>query len=1399
MKICLTCEGILDRDDARCAHCGGPLVELRAVLAPIRRGDDETQGPLVGRVVDGKYRVVGVLGRGGMGTVYRAVHEVSLVAVALKVLHPRWAARADFRAWFLAEARKAGRVLHEGTARVLDVGASPDGTVYLAVELVEGQTLAEWLSANEPVDPALVVDLLEQIARAMAAAHGAMVVHRDLSPRNVMVVQREDRLAVKVLDFGIAVQPPPAARSGGPIESGEDSPSGFANPPYSAPEHLAGRAVDPRADLYSLGVIAYEALSGELPVAGSTARELARETLDGRIRPLRARAGVPRELQRLVMQLVRLDPDERPASALLVAERLHRLLQPRRRALATIAVATFALAVVAAVLAYAPDGQTVFLDPAPRAGARALTLVGNAGVDVLRSSDVQDSRFAFGGFRPAELEIMVDREGLVLGRRPLGPIVEVVDGMLGFSPKAVPFIADLARLCEGGQSVDITFLVPGRAPIGRGRLLIDDLAPTAALRVPRAIGSPDALRGEDLVEIDAADVGGLASLTLEVERVRLGVGRGELVEVELRTSARGGTARELLLAQFPGVRSSGPCVIRLRAVDRAGNVELTPEFAFADLDLGAPAILEVGGPGAGDVVVQDSAGATLRFRIAESEPGLKLLARAPGAAAEDWTILPVTSGSGDRLDAVLPASRPGALAPSGRWAFRLVDPVGNPGEIYEEDLVVRSADPAEVLRPAPRVGADRNGIAEFDRGFVADRGPWRMQLRVDPLYRPLRCSITRADGAVTPVALEDLDDGAATIAVERIEPGEWQLLATVYDARRAAELDLPPRTVRVLEGPLELNLPAVADDAFLGELVEQAVLEVRDATIAQGAAWELRPADARLVRGRIWTRIGEAFVARELGVPSAPLQSLLPPVSIGRGWHELLLEFEDVLGRPVRVRIGARDAATVIGPGAARLARVARFFAHDAPLRPAQPVAMFEFGQPLRITLASELPARVGHPWRLLVGETSIAAARVEARGAGEELRFVVPFEVAAAATDLAALGSAGFAAGRDARLDLRVLSPAGPREVQVPVRTIRTTLRAVELRDLRPGLAPAIGAIRLVPVTGPGVGRVFKDPVPPEVAGRARFRPSLPSDVRNVPDVYLQDAELSRAEYFAIVDAGLARVASLSSGARAALVAADDPLGEARLSPAGFTPHGRLAGDRHSTQPIAGIDFHQAVAVVRLLGLLVADEPDFVRLPLGVELELAAFGVAELDGLALHGAAVRGEGIDAAAVRALAVTLADPARWPPPREVAVALGDLVRTELGDRILGLDLGVREWVLDLPCPPPDARGRPLVLEWRADHARHLERIHDAATRGVRDELDVFIANRAILRGSASGEDPTLPIGSDGRVPRGWPGVVRELQLRRDGVGLVPGAEDPHLALAGLRIAGGEAFVTEVRSR
>ncbi|MBI5849987.1 MAG: serine/threonine protein kinase, partial [Planctomycetes bacterium] len=612
MKICLTCEGVLDRDDARCAHCGGPLVDLRAVLAPVRRGDDESHGPLVGRVVDGKYRIVGVLGRGGMGTVYRAVHEVSLVAVALKVLHPRWAARADFRAYFLAEARKAGRVLHEGTARILDVGAAQDGTVYLAVELVDGQTFAEWLASNEPAETVVIVELLEQIARATAAAHAAGVVHRDLSPRNVMVVQRDDRLVAKVLDFGIAVQPPPSMRAANPSEPDADSPSGFANPPYSAPEHLAGRAVDPRADLYSLGVIAYEALTGELPVAGTTAREFARETLEGRIRPMRPRAGVPRALQRLVQELIRSDPDDRPASAHEVAERLRKLRQPRRRALASWSVVALVLSVAAVSIAYSPGPHEVYLRARARAGARGMSLAAGAGVDVLRSTDLLDTRFDFQGFHPGELEISVERGHVVLGRRPLAPLLEVHGNQLAFALTAAPFVDDLRRHCVGGEPVDLVLLVPGRAPIGHARVLVDDVPPATELRFPRPSDATDALRGDDPIEIAASDVGGVARLVLEVVPIRAGAARGERIGVELKDPPSSVTARALLGRTFEGARSAGTCAIRLHARDRAGNEQISEEFVFGDVDLAAPSIVEVGGPGSGDVVVQDAAGAAVR-------------------------------------------------------------------------------------------------------------------------------------------------------------------------------------------------------------------------------------------------------------------------------------------------------------------------------------------------------------------------------------------------------------------------------------------------------------------------------------------------------------------------------------------------------------------------------------------------------------------------------------------------------------------------------------------------------------------------------------------------------------------------------------------------------------------
>jgi serine/threonine protein kinase len=153
LKICLSCEGVSDTPADRCGFCGARLHGLDAVHYPARRGEIDATNPLLGSVVDGKYRLLGVLGRGGLGTVFRAQHVGSLMTVALKLLHPRFADRPEYRRALVPEARRAATVADERCARLLDVGEAEDGAAYLAMELVEGRTLDE-LVRDGPLAPA---------------------------------------------------------------------------------------------------------------------------------------------------------------------------------------------------------------------------------------------------------------------------------------------------------------------------------------------------------------------------------------------------------------------------------------------------------------------------------------------------------------------------------------------------------------------------------------------------------------------------------------------------------------------------------------------------------------------------------------------------------------------------------------------------------------------------------------------------------------------------------------------------------------------------------------------------------------------------------------------------------------------------------------------------------------------------------------------------------------------------------------------------------------------------------------------------------------------------------------------------------------------------------------------
>ncbi len=411
MKICLLCEGVASTAVRHCAACGSALLLTSEVHFPARRGEEDATHPLLGTLIDGKYRVTGVLGRGGMGTVFRATHEVSLVPIALKLLHPRLAARPEYRAQFLAEARKAGRVVHEHTARVLDVGEMQDGSIFLAQELVPGRTLHDWLHAVDRLSAAATLQILRQVAAALAAAHAVGLVHRDLTPRNIMIDVRAGQPHVKVLDFGIARG---SAERGG----GDDGLAGFATPPYASPEHLSGGEIDGRADLYSLGVIAYEALCGQLPTAGASAREFAVATLNGELQPIVPRERVPGWISRLVRSLLARDPDGRPPSAQDVVEQLSSLSAPRGGWFRVAALLALLVATTTFAITYREPTPPPFLRLLPNQVLELLpTMPRGAPVQELRSADLAALRFEFGYFDPRRLTAEIWQNGESVARR----------------------------------------------------------------------------------------------------------------------------------------------------------------------------------------------------------------------------------------------------------------------------------------------------------------------------------------------------------------------------------------------------------------------------------------------------------------------------------------------------------------------------------------------------------------------------------------------------------------------------------------------------------------------------------------------------------------------------------------------------------------------------------------------------------------------------------------------------------------------------------------------------------------------------------------------------------------------------------------------------------------------
>jgi serine/threonine-protein kinase len=276
----------------------------------------------------GVFRLVERLGDGGMGAVYRAVHERLGRVVAIKLLHKDLTTDRGLVGRFFAEARAANTIRHEHVVEVYDFVESGDD-VYFIMEHLKGEDLHDAIhKGGRPgrpglpgMDPERAVSILEQIAAALHATHARNIVHRDLKPENVFLAERDGRRDfVKIFDFGVAKLDRPDGRA--TVQGAV-----LGTPEYMAPEQASGGSVDGRADLYSLGCIAYEMLTRRQIFGGGTQPEILVRQMTVVPPPLRTHAPeVPAELEAVIMRALEKDPARRPQSALALAESLARAI-----------------------------------------------------------------------------------------------------------------------------------------------------------------------------------------------------------------------------------------------------------------------------------------------------------------------------------------------------------------------------------------------------------------------------------------------------------------------------------------------------------------------------------------------------------------------------------------------------------------------------------------------------------------------------------------------------------------------------------------------------------------------------------------------------------------------------------------------------------------------------------------------------------------------------------------------------------------------------------------------------------------------------------------------------------------------------------------------------------------
>jgi hypothetical protein len=525
-----------------CPHCGARY-DARAIYCQLDGAALEEESDLfVGTTFDGRYRVEARLGEGGMGVVYRALDRETRGHVALKVLHPQLSVQADAKRRFRREARLATELRHPNLVRVLDFGATSEGTPYLVMELLEGETLASRIRPGEPLAVDEALDLLRPICRAVDAAHARGVVHRDLKPENVFLV-RDERggETVKVLDFGIARvldDDETFATRTGLI---------FGTARYISPEGARGEPTDARSDVYSLAVLTYQLLSGRLPFESSQSMALlvshAKEPPPDLLTHDTARA-VPKPLARVVMNALDKRPSRRPATA---GAYLDSLLAPRRGA------------------AMLPRTAVVVL-----AFALGFFVVGTTGF-AFKKLERDEQRQTVAAL--LELAQSAEAQGRLEGP---GGVLEITERILALSPGQIEAHRMRERVLAGAADDQATR--GAKTPRGELSLVTNEPRAGRPLRVDVELDSPVSGR-ELVVEVTK----GAEARELEVEIARDGTSGhvtyrpSERGEHAMRLRVDGEPASETLVVVVEAARRPPPppvtTIVAPRAPSRPSTLE----------------------------------------------------------------------------------------------------------------------------------------------------------------------------------------------------------------------------------------------------------------------------------------------------------------------------------------------------------------------------------------------------------------------------------------------------------------------------------------------------------------------------------------------------------------------------------------------------------------------------------------------------------------------------------------------------------------------------------------------------------------------------------------------------------------------------------------------------------